>query len=153
MLNPEAPAQNPPSRRAWQRGRRPGRLRPDFEDDGDVLLASDEPFSHETLLRLLVGPNFGYARLGVFSISSTGQEGAESPEQREIVSARMPSSLTRSASFDRTSSRWARATSLTSAQDVRDGWASAKRARICWMLNPSSRARRMNASLRIWPSS
>ncbi len=111
--------------------------------------ASDRPLMRWSIFAdRLIGAPFDAA-----SMSSTGHDGAGSPEQRETVSARIFSSLARSASFARTSSRCACAISLTSAQDARDGSASARSARICSMLNPSSRARRIKASRRIWPSS
>lgn len=99
-----------------------------------------------TFLRSAEFLNFNYAAVLASNMSSTGQDGADSPEHRAIVSARICSSLARSASFARTSSRCACAISRTSAQEPRAGSARANSARISSMPNPSSRARRMKAS-------
>ena len=69
-------------------------------------------------------------RYSALRMSRTGQAGEAVPLQRAIVLARIDSNLARSASFARTSARWALATSLISAHDRRPGAARASNARM-----------------------
>ena len=85
-----------------------------------------------------------------FRISSKGHFGVTLAAHCPTVSARIASSLARSASFARTLTRCRFAMSCTSAHERRRDPAKSNSARISSRLKPKSRARRMNPSVLLW---